>query len=189
RSVAHPASPPAAPRRRPTRPPRGPDRNQAHASLRPAERARDGLMAVGRTRTEPPRRARARRGDSFMDPIELTRDLVARESPSFAEAPAVDYVAGLLEAAGYRVTRQPVTPGRDNLYAVREPPVVVLSTHLDTVPPSLPLREDDEWLYGRGACDAKGIAAAMIAAAERLATRGERRIGLLFLVGEENGSD
>lgn len=146
-------------------------------------------MAVGRTRTEPPRRPRARRGDSFMDPIELTRALVARASPSFAEAPATDFVADLLEAAGYRVARQPVTPGRDNLYAFREPPVVVLSTHLDTVPPYLPLREDDEWLYGRGACDAKGIAAAMIAAAERLAARGERRIGLLFLVGEENGSD
>jgi len=75
------------------------------------------------------------------------------------------------------------------VYAYREPPVVVYSTHLDCVPPYVPLREDDEWLRGRGACDAKGIAAAMIAAAERLAERGERRIGLLFVVGEENGSD
>lgn len=124
-----------------------------------------------------------------MDPIELTRALVARESPTFAEAPATDYVAGVLERAGWRVTRQPVTPGRNNVYAYREPPVVVYSTHLDCVPPYVPLREDDEWLRGRGACDAKGIAAAMIAAAERLAERGERRIGLLFVVGEENGSD
>ncbi len=124
-----------------------------------------------------------------MDPIELTRALVARESPTFAEAPATGYVAGVLERAGWRVTRQPVTPGRENVYAYREPPVVVLSTHLDCVPPYVPLSEDDEWLRGRGVCDAKGIAAAMVAAAERLAGRGERRIGLLFVVGEENGSD
>ena len=124
-----------------------------------------------------------------MDPIELTRALVARESPTFAEAPATGYLAGVLERAGWRVTRQPVTPGRDNVYAYREPPVVVFSTHLDCVPPYVPLSEDDEWLRGRGACDAKGIAAAMVAAAERLAGQGERRIGLLFVVGEENGSD
>ncbi|HEY8258565.1 MAG TPA: M20/M25/M40 family metallo-hydrolase, partial [Gemmatimonadales bacterium] len=68
-------------------------------------------------------------------------------------------------------------------------PALVFSTHLDTVPPYLPLSEDDESIHGRGSCDAKGLAAAMVAAAERLAARGERRIGLLFLVGEENGSD
>jgi acetylornithine deacetylase len=60
---------------------------------------------------------------------------------------------------------------------------------LDCVPPYVPLREDETHLHGRGTCDAKGLAAAMIAAAERLAARGERRIGLLFVVGEENGSD
>jgi acetylornithine deacetylase len=124
-----------------------------------------------------------------MDPIELTRALVARESPTFAEAPATGYLAGVLERAGWRVTRQAVTPGRENVYAYREPPVVVFSTHLDCVPPYVPLSEDGEWLRGRGVCDAKGIAAAMVAAAERLAARGERRIGLLFVVGEENGSD
>lgn len=124
-----------------------------------------------------------------MDPIELTRGLVARESPTFAEAPATDYIAGVLEHAGWRVIRQPVTPGRENVYAYREPPVVVYSTHLDCVPPYVPLTEDGEWLRGRGVCDAKGIAAAMVAAAERLAEGGQRRIGLLFVVGEENGSD
>jgi len=124
-----------------------------------------------------------------MDPIELTRALVARESPTFAEAPATDYVAGLLDRAGWKVTRQTVTAGRENLYAYREHPALVYSTHLDCVPPYVPLREDDEWLYGRGTCDAKGLAAAMMAAAERLALQGERRIGLLFVVGEENGSD
>jgi acetylornithine deacetylase len=82
-----------------------------------------------------------------------------------------------------------VSAGRDNLYAYDEAPEVVFSTHVDTVPPYVPLHEDEHVLYGRGVCDAKGIAAAMIAAALRMRERGERRIGLLFLVGEEDGSD
>ncbi|MDX2119827.1 MAG: M20/M25/M40 family metallo-hydrolase [Gemmatimonadota bacterium] len=124
-----------------------------------------------------------------MDPIALTRELVQLETPTGQEGPAVDHLARLLDRLGYRVTRQPVTPGRDNLYAYREPPLVVFSTHLDCVPPYVPLREDDTHLHGRGSCDAKGLAAAMVAAAEELAIEGERRIGLLFVVGEENGSD
>ena len=124
-----------------------------------------------------------------MDPIALTRELVQLETPTGHEGPAVDYLARLLDGLGYRVIRQPVTPGRDNLYAYREPPLVVFSTHLDCVPPYVPLREDATHLHGRGSCDAKGLAAAMVAAAEQLAAEGERRIGLLFVVGEENGSD
>jgi acetylornithine deacetylase len=124
-----------------------------------------------------------------MDLIELTRALVAVDSPTGAEGPVVRLLAGVLERAGYRVTRQTVSPGRDNIYAWREAPSVVFSTHLDCVPPYIPLREDDEWLHGRGSCDAKGLAAAMTVAAEQLAQRGERRVGLLFVVGEENGSD
>ncbi len=125
----------------------------------------------------------------MIDPIDLTRALVALETPTGHEGPAVDLLAGLLGRLGYRVTRQPVSPGRDNLYAWREPPVVVFSTHLDCVPPYLPLREDDTDIHGRGSCDAKGVAAAMVAAAEQLADSGERRVGLLFVLGEENGSD
>jgi acetylornithine deacetylase len=124
-----------------------------------------------------------------MDALELTRALVALETPTGAEGAATDYLDRALSGAGYRVVRQPVSPGRQNLYAYREPPALVFSTHLDTVPPHLPLREDAESIHGRGSCDAKGLAAAMVAAAERLAQQGERRIGLLFLVGEENGSD
>ena len=124
-----------------------------------------------------------------MDPIALTRELVALETPTGGEAAAVDFLAAALAKAGYRVTRQPVTPGRDNLYAWRERPELVFSTHLDCVPPFVPPREDADRLWGRGTCDAKGVAAAMVAAAERLAENGERRVGLLFLVGEENGSD
>ena len=124
-----------------------------------------------------------------MDALELTRSLVALETPTGSEAAATDFLDDTLRHAGYRTVRQRVTSGRDNLYAFREPPAVVFSTHLDTVPPYIPLREDTESIHGRGSCDAKGLAAAMVAAAERLAARGERRIGLLFLVGEENGSD
>jgi acetylornithine deacetylase len=124
-----------------------------------------------------------------MDALELTRSLVALETPTGAEGPATDFLDAALRHAGYQVVRQPVSPGRQNLYAYREPPALVFSTHLDTVPPYIPLSEDGESIYGRGSCDAKGLAAAMVAAAERLAKRGERRIGLLFVVGEENGSD
>ena len=124
-----------------------------------------------------------------MDALELTRALVALETPTGSEGPATDLLDDTLSHAGYRVVRQPVSPGRENLYAYREPPELVFSTHLDTVPPYIPLAEDAESIHGRGSCDAKGIAAAMVAAAERMAERGERRIGLLFVVGEENGSD
>jgi acetylornithine deacetylase len=124
-----------------------------------------------------------------VDPVALTRQLVAVESPTGAEGPVVALLAALLEHAGYHVTRQQVSAGRDNIYAWREPPALVFTTHLDCVPPYVPLREDDEWVHGRGSCDAKGLAAAMFAAAEWLAERGERRIGLLYVVGEENGSD
>jgi acetylornithine deacetylase len=124
-----------------------------------------------------------------MDALELTRALVALETPTGSEGPAIDLLADTLRHAGYKVVRQPVSPGRHNLYAYREPPALVFSTHLDTVPPYIPLSEDDESIHGRGSCDAKGLAAAMVTAAERLAERGERRIGLLFVVGEENGSD
>ena len=124
-----------------------------------------------------------------MDALELTRALVALETPTGAEGAAIDLLDGTLRRAGYRVTRQPVSPGRDNLFAYREAPELVFSTHLDTVPPYLPLSEDSGAIHGRGSCDAKGIAAAMVTAAERLSQAGERRVGLLFLVGEENGSD
>jgi acetylornithine deacetylase len=124
-----------------------------------------------------------------MDPLELTRALVALETPTGSEGAATDFLDAALRRAGYHTVRQPVTKGRENLYAYRDAPVVVFSTHLDTVPPYIPLSEDPDTIHGRGSCDAKGLAAAMVAAAERLAGLGERRIGLLFLVGEENGSD
>jgi acetylornithine deacetylase len=124
-----------------------------------------------------------------MDPIALTRELIGIPSPTGEEGAVVDFMAGVLEREGFRVVRQPVSPGRANLYATTEPPELVFSTHLDVVPPHLNVHEDDDTLHGRGACDAKGLAAAMLAAALTLRSRGENRIGLLFVVGEENGSD
>jgi acetylornithine deacetylase len=95
----------------------------------------------------------------------------------------------LLRERSWSVRRIPVSPGRDDLLAtVSDAPIVTLSTHLDTVPPHIPPRRAGDRLYGRGACDAKGIAAAMICAAERLRQRGVP-IALLFVVGEEENHD
>jgi acetylornithine deacetylase len=122
--------------------------------------------------------------------VDLTRELISRYSPTGDEAAAGDFAAQVLRKQGYRVVTQPVSAGRFNVYATSERvPMVVFSTHLDVVPPDVPFGEDDEWLRGRGACDAKGIAAAMMAAAERLRASGEDRIGVLLTVGEEADSD
>ncbi len=125
----------------------------------------------------------------MIDPIALTRDLVRIPSPTGHEGPVVDFMAAFLDRLGYRVERLPVEPGRDLIYATLGAPSVVFSTHLDVVPPDLAFREDDEWLHGRGTCDAKGVAAAIVAAAEELRAGGESRIALLFVVGEETGGE
>ncbi len=125
-----------------------------------------------------------------MDPIALTRELMTRYSPTGQEAEASGFAADLLTARGYRVERQPLGPNRFNVYATTaRTPVVVFATHLDVVPPDLAVSEDDEWIRGRGACDAKGVAAAMMAAVDRLRAGGEDRVGLLLTVGEEADSD
>ncbi|MEP6590524.1 MAG: M20/M25/M40 family metallo-hydrolase [Gemmatimonadota bacterium] len=123
------------------------------------------------------------------DVLELTRALLAIPSPTGSEHAVTAWLAERLSASGWQVVRQPVRDGRENIFAIRDEPVVVLTTHLDTVPPELPASEHDGRIFGRGACDAKGIAAAMVTAAELLAEAGERRVALLFVVGEENGSD
>lgn len=123
------------------------------------------------------------------DVLALASELLALESPSGHEGRVVDFVARWLVSRGWNVTVQEVTPGRGNVWASHGRGAVTLSTHLDTVPPHVPPRLDDGRLYGRGACDAKGIAAAMLAAADRLDAEGERGVDLLFVVGEEKGSD
>src|ERR1700731_1614 len=136
-----------------------------------------------------------------IDPIELTRQLVNIESTTYHEGLAGAFLHEFLVSEKYAVERMPVaqperatTPGagngeRFNVYAALPgvTPEVVLSTHIDTVPPFFGCREDDEFVYGRGTCDAKGIIAAQVAAADRLREAGVK-VGLLFVVGEERDS-
>ena len=140
-----------------------------------------------------------------IDPIALTRELVQIQSTTYHEYEAGVFLERFLTRHGWSVERMPVprpaagTPGaegisgecldRFNVFACTPgaPPEVVLSTHMDTVPPYVALREDDDTLYGRGTCDAKGIAAAMIAAADQLHAESVP-VGLLFVVGEERDS-
>jgi len=123
------------------------------------------------------------------DVVALAAELLTIDSSTGAEAAAVDFVSKWLVARGWNVTLQEVTRGRANIWASRSGGGVTLSTHLDTVPPFIGPRLDGDRLLGRGACDAKGIAAAMLIAADRLANSGEQRVDLLFVVGEEKGSD
>lgn len=123
------------------------------------------------------------------DVIALAAELLAIESQTGKEGKVVEYTSRWLVARGWNVTVQEVTPGRGNIWASRGRGTVTLSTHLDTVPPYIPPTLAGDRLMGRGACDAKGIAAAMLAAADRLVAEGEERVDLLFVVGEEKGSD
>jgi acetylornithine deacetylase len=131
-----------------------------------------------------------------LDPIALTRRLVDIESLTYNEGAVGEYLDTFLRERGFAVERMAVaqpTPSnysgpRFNVYAGNGGrPDVVLSTHMDTVPPFIPSREDELFLYGRGACDAKGIIAAQVAAAERLREAGVA-VALLFVVGEERDS-
>lgn len=127
---------------------------------------------------------------SQSDVVSLTRELVDIDSTTGREGEVARLVAARLRQQGYVVDEQPVTGDRINVFARLEAdPLVVFSTHLDCVPPFFSSREDGNRLYGRGACDAKGIAAAQMLAAARLREAGETRVGLLFVAGEERGSD
>ena len=124
-----------------------------------------------------------------LTPVDFARALVDIDSTTGCEQAAGEWLATALGRLGYQVERQPVANGRFNVFAWLDEPVVVFSTHFDCVPPFFPSDVRDGKLYGRGSCDAKGILAAQVAAAERLRAEGERRVGLLFVVGEERGSD
>jgi acetylornithine deacetylase len=125
-----------------------------------------------------------------MDVVSLTRRLVDIESISGNERAVGEFLLAHLSSLGYAATRMEVSPERFNVYATvpGRKPNVVFSTHMDTVPPFIPSSEDSEHIYGRGACDAKGIIAAQIAAAERLRQEAAVSPALLFLVGEERDS-
>ena len=147
-----------------------------------------------------------------VDPLQLARQLIDIESTTGNEGAVGAWLASFLRERGYSVLEQPLEPlpihrkldttigagqvvsgfsqiPRVNVIAAIGEPEVVFSTHFDCVPPFFPSRVENGKLYGRGACDAKGILAAQVAAAERLRAKGETRIGLVFVGGEERGSD
>jgi acetylornithine deacetylase len=123
-----------------------------------------------------------------MNVFELTRKLISIPSISGDEKAVAEFLADYLKDAGFVVELQEAEENRPNLYARRGEPEVVLSTHTDTVPPYVEFREDPDFIYGRGACDTKGIIAAMIKAGEALIESNVTDFGLLFVVGEEAGS-
>ena len=127
-----------------------------------------------------------------MTVFELTRALVDIDSVTPNEGAVgiylADYLSKIASRTGGRVERIEVEPNRYNVLATWDAPVVTLSTHIDTVPPFFPSREDDEFIWGRGACDTKGIIASMIFALEAMLAQGERRVALLLVVGEERNS-
>lgn len=134
---------------------------------------------------------------SSLDPVVFTRQLCEIESITYREGKVGDFLADFLSSRGWAVEKTPVPQPAENpdggprwnVYAgpSGQTPELVFSTHMDTVPPYIPFREDDEFLYGRGVSDAKGILAAQTAAAEALRAQGFR-IGLLFVSGEERDS-
>ena len=130
-----------------------------------------------------------------MDPVAslglvgLTRRLVDIDSTTGQEGACGRVLADYLRGRGFAVTEQPVDATRFNVLATLDAPRVTLSTHFDCVPPFFPSRLEGTRLYGRGSCDAKGILASQVEAVEQLRAGGVRDVGMLFVVGEERGSD
>jgi acetylornithine deacetylase len=123
------------------------------------------------------------------DLVSFARALIDIDSTTGREHEVAAYIARTLRESGWHVDEQPLSGGRFNVIAKIGEPRVVLSTHFDCVPPFFRSRVEDGRLYGRGACDAKGILAAQVAAAERARKAGRTDVGLLFVAGEERGSD
>ena len=127
-----------------------------------------------------------------MDLFALTRALVDIESTTPCEGRVSEFLyqhlAPLASRFGGKLERMPVESGRENIFVSFGEPQITLSTHMDTVPPFFASSEDETHIRGRGSCDAKGIIASMIEAAEQLLISGTKNIGLLFLVGEERNS-
>jgi len=125
-----------------------------------------------------------------VDIVALTRALVDIDSTTGREGDCGRRLTAFLRERGFAVTEQRVDAARFNVIADSgAPPSLVFSTHFDCVPPFFPSRLEGDRLFGRGSCDAKGILAAQVAAVDRLRASGERRAGLVFVVGEERGSD
>ena len=124
-----------------------------------------------------------------IDPIAFARRLIDIPSPTDHELEVATFLRDELTRLDYRCREQPVAEGRFNFLASPGgEPRVVLNSHLDTVPPWFQSSEDEQYIYGRGACDTKGVIAAMIAAGELLRAQGQRDFAFLFVVGEETDS-
>jgi acetylornithine deacetylase len=124
-----------------------------------------------------------------VDPVALARRLIDIDSTTGREGEVAAVLAQYLRGRGYSVLEQPLNGDRANVIAAAGEPRLVFSTHFDCVPPFFPSRVEGGLLHGRGACDAKGILAAQVAAAERRRAAGRNDVGLLFVAGEERGSD
>jgi acetylornithine deacetylase len=124
-----------------------------------------------------------------MNVLSLTKELIDIPSVTGDELAVGGFLSNILEGLGYSVEKQEIAADRFNLFATTARPArLVFSTHMDTVPPFIPSSEDEEFISGRGSCDAKGIIAAQIFAAERLRATGVNDLGLLFTVDEELSS-
>ena len=118
--------------------------------------------------------------------LELTKHLMTIPSVTGSERELGEFLSAELTRRGYRVERQYISGDRFNVIGFSDgKPRVVLCTHMDTVPPFLEVLEDDHYLYGRGACDTKGIIAAMLEAGDLLRRDGMTDLAYLFVVGEE----
>ena len=124
-----------------------------------------------------------------MDVFQLTRALIDIDSVNPNETAIgnwlYDYLRPLAEKHGGQIEKQEVEPGRNNVWVWWGTPEVVFSTHMDTVPPFIPSKEDDEFIWGRGACDTHGLCSAMIKSLEGMLEDGVRDLGMLLVVGEE----
>jgi len=125
----------------------------------------------------------------MLDPISLARQLIDIPSPTESERAVGEFLDAELRRLGYATRRHAVAEDRFNVFAsAGGRPRVVINSHIDTVPPWFASHEEGEFLYGRGACDTKGVIAAMIAAGEKLRASGVRDFAFLFVVGEETDS-
>lgn len=124
-----------------------------------------------------------------MDIFQFTREIIEVESTTGNEGGVGRWLRDYLSDQGFVVETQEVSEGRFNVYARLGEPLVTFSSHIDTVPPYIGFREDDKNIYGRGACDAKGVIAAQVFAAQKLRDEGHKDFGMLYVVGEEDGSD
>jgi acetylornithine deacetylase len=121
--------------------------------------------------------------------LELTKKLINIPSVTNSEEEIADFLVAYLKSQQFEVREQEIEGRRRNILALLQPnPRVIFCTHMDTVPPFFESKEDDSFIYGRGACDAKGIMASMIWAGQEIRKEGVKEIGLLFVVGEETDS-